>query len=514
MDKAITLGLIILGIVFTLALVIAMAMVFPDRFSNIMPDRLEYGDKKAEWGKDEGSNTNEKSDSTDDNVDISDSGDMEEKDAEVIDTESDEEDVIDLVQDGKYNEAIEKAKNNDREYLTEVERISNAQLLGVQNSISGAFSDLKKTYEENKSSAVVTGCMMGGHYYVGNVDEAVELADKAIDRLDEDDSDPNKRIVLINYSRIKCDIGEAEHAINVLSERVENMSEPYEVSLVYEEIAEAFTHKNEYKNIDVKSIKELSMKYDKNNSSKRFKIAYNYDEESISLGHYNEIIKRGDGNSMTLNNAGVSADNLNLPGKSVRYYKKSKEEGNTLAVANIAKKLINEGFFHKAEEMLSKARNKDEHHENVDSMLGKMSSHKNDEDEVFNEIIDNFGILAKWRSEYGKSILRDDIKYEKMLGTYKANVIPMMNFKNTVELTDGGNEDLNINMGSDKNIKLTRQGRGVRVKFYNDDYYHRSDKKGRGVLVYKNESLLGYFYYDKKDSSILENVQEWRLHKV
>ena len=58
---------------------------------------------------------------------------------------------------------------------------------------------------------------------------------------------------------------------------------------------------------------------------------------------------------MALNNLGVQYETLKMPGKCVESYYKSADHKETLAMANLAQKYLDQGFVNNAKELIDKA---------------------------------------------------------------------------------------------------------------------------------------------------------------
>jgi tetratricopeptide (TPR) repeat protein len=106
----------------------------------------------------------------------------------------------------------------------------------------------------------------------------------------------------------------------------------------------------------------------------RFELAYKYSQlkyADLSLYHYLQI-PAGKRNPVTWNNIGVAFQNASLPGKSIEAYRTAAAEGETLAMSNIAYKLMNAGFFEDADAELQKALKLENYHRNVPDALAQL----------------------------------------------------------------------------------------------------------------------------------------------
>ena len=104
---------------------------------------------------------------------------------------------------------------------------------------------------------------------------------------------------------------------------------------------------------------EKTLSLDPSNNSLRFDLARKYsdmDKAALSLYHY-KILTKNNPDSANLNNQGVAYSELKeLPAKEANSYKKASEKGSTIAMGNLAQKLLNEGFLEEANEKIKKAR--------------------------------------------------------------------------------------------------------------------------------------------------------------
>lgn len=135
--------------------------------------------------------------------------------------------------------------------------------------------------------------------------------------------------------------------------------------------------------------KALELKPD--NVEIRFSIAYQYSElgnEEKALFYYRTYSDNKDG-AGALNNLGVVYEGLKMPIKAVHYYKKSIEKKESLAMANLANKYINEGFIEEAKKLLNEALKCDEPHANVAKAFSRIQLLQEEEEKKEKEIIDS-----------------------------------------------------------------------------------------------------------------------------
>lgn len=126
-------------------------------------------------------------------------------------------------------------------------------------------------------------------------------------------------------------------------------------------------------------------------SNLRFKLAYAHSDkgrENLALLHYLKIPYQSR-SAVAWNNLGVSHSALNLDALSIEAYRKSEEMGETLAMSNLARKLMGAGFLVEAEELCMRAMAIKEHHKNVDDALYQIKQKKEDEDKEKEKILDS-----------------------------------------------------------------------------------------------------------------------------
>lgn len=126
---------------------------------------------------------------------------------------------------------------------------------------------------------------------------------------------------------------------------------------------------------------EVLLKDSPDNSSLRFDLAHGYSEsgrDELAVVHY-EGIPPAQRSTGAWNNLGVSYSHLAAPGLAIESYRLSSEKGGTIALGNMARKLISAGFFKEARDLIERALAMPDHDENVDEMLPKIAEAKDAE---------------------------------------------------------------------------------------------------------------------------------------
>ena len=152
----------------------------------------------------------------------------------------------------------------------------------------------------------------------------------------------------------------------------------------------------------------LQIKPDDNDS--RFNLAYKYGEvklHDVSLFHYLKIPEKDRGANMW-NNLGAEFDYCDLPNKSTLAYKKAEELKSTIAMSNLANKLIKVGFLKEAEEICSRAIKYQDYHKNVIDSISSIRNVPEQEEEKEKPILKRVKPLSDFYREYGYASLQSE----------------------------------------------------------------------------------------------------------
>jgi hypothetical protein len=97
---------------------------------------------------------------------------------------------------------------------------------------------------------------------------------------------------------------------------------------------------------------------------------------------------------------------LGLPISSIAAYRKSEEKGETLAMSNIAAKLVDAGFLPEAEKILKSALAVEDHHKNVDSGLASAKSAAESEGEEESKIFGGAKAVSDFYRAFGRAFVK------------------------------------------------------------------------------------------------------------
>lgn len=148
----------------------------------------------------------------------------------------------------------------------------------------------------------------------------------------------------------------------------------------------------------------------------RFALAYKYSEQgsdALAAMHYARIAY-AERTAVTWNNLGVAFARMGLQAKSVDAYRKSEEMGETLAMSNLANKLIETGFLSEAQKICDEALRLKEVNKNVGSTLGRLKEVPEEEEKKKSEALEKVRPISEFYKEFGRAVV---LPMPKMLAT-------------------------------------------------------------------------------------------------
>ena len=137
----------------------------------------------------------------------------------------------------------------------------------------------------------------------------------------------------------------------------------------------------------------------------RFQLAYKYSNMgryALALYHY-KILANEAPDGLNLNNLGVAYAELGLPARAVTAYKRAANFDETLAMANLAYKFIQEGFLDEANDLIERALPIKDRHQNIASALAKISDVKQEEEAREQEILKGIDEERKFRLGFAEA---------------------------------------------------------------------------------------------------------------
>jgi len=159
------------------------------------------------------------------------------------------------------------------------------------------------------------------------------------------------------------------------------------------------------------SLSEAYLELCPNEHDVRFSTAFKYydiGESDLSLYHYKKLSKHRP-NETVFNNLGVAYSNLGLPAKSVKAYRNSSDQGGTLAMSNLAHKLINEGFLNEAETICNEATQIKDFDKNIGGAISQIKGVQEEEKLKEKVILEKIEPKRDFYSNFGKACLEEQI---------------------------------------------------------------------------------------------------------
>ncbi|WP_273974588.1 tetratricopeptide repeat protein [Serratia ureilytica] len=158
---------------------------------------------------------------------------------------------------------------------------------------------------------------------------------------------------------------------------------------------------------------DKALEYQPNDKDVMFKSAYEASTinlKAIELSNYDTLVSVDKEYSMAMNNFGASAHDVGLITIAVDYYIKSGELGNTLSMANLGNKLLNEGFINKADELAQKAIAIGNPHKNIYNLLKNIKEKREEDMKKWKEIKSKSFEKQKKIRNYTAAIYKEDEK--------------------------------------------------------------------------------------------------------
>jgi thioredoxin-like negative regulator of GroEL len=143
----------------------------------------------------------------------------------------------------------------------------------------------------------------------------------------------------------------------------------------------------------------------------RFELAHKYSERgynALALYHYLKI-PSGSRSDSAWNNIGVAAQQLQLPAFSVEAYRRSKAEGGTLAVSNLAYKFIAAGFLDEAEVTCKEAMKSPYYDRRVAAAVGSIDEIKKTEGESRKTLLEGAEKQRRFLADLGTAMTVADV---------------------------------------------------------------------------------------------------------
>jgi tetratricopeptide (TPR) repeat protein len=155
---------------------------------------------------------------------------------------------------------------------------------------------------------------------------------------------------------------------------------------------------------------ERAVSIDPSDIETRFSLGYKYSQtgnNDLALFRYLRIPPE-ERSSTTWNNLGVAFANLSLPARSVDAYRKAEQMGDTLAMSNIAERLITVGFLPEAQQECEDALKRDGYDNSVVATLATVKGIPSTEDDAETEILKKIKPVSEFYVRAGRAMTRSE----------------------------------------------------------------------------------------------------------
>jgi tetratricopeptide (TPR) repeat protein len=204
-------------------------------------------------------------------------------------------------------------------------------------------------------------------------------------------------------ARLLADGGQAEKAERELKGALADMEDPDARSKIWRALAKTYDARRQYfkKALALQEARQ----HEPNDADLCFEIAWalsqseREDVRPLAIFFYRLAVYLEPKHQWALNNLGWEFSKANLRVEAARYYKKAAALGNTLAMANLAGMKQWAGFVDEAEELLKKAQEQEDVHDNVAGVMVDVSRKRTEQSAKAKELDELGGRLAEFCSE-------------------------------------------------------------------------------------------------------------------
>jgi tetratricopeptide (TPR) repeat protein len=154
------------------------------------------------------------------------------------------------------------------------------------------------------------------------------------------------------------------------------------------------------------ALMERIVEIDPDDNGTRFNVAYKHSERGnndLALFHYLKIPQLAR-DAAAWNNLGVSFQHIGLPASSVGAHRRAELLGNTLAMSNLAQKLMSAGFLSEARELCESALKIEDCHQNAASTLAEVKGIPDEENKKQAQALEKARPISEFYRECGRAM--------------------------------------------------------------------------------------------------------------
>lgn len=304
-----------------------------------------------------------------------------------------------------------------------------------------AFEKLQKLFQENKDNPRVIKQLAHSYKEMREFKKAKDQFLLAAEKYDVNDAEKKSGLVDAHVQAAWClaDDDDLNDALVLLKKLLSNPDFQDSKAQIFKGMAEISKDKDDIERLFIYA--EAALDVDPSDTDLRFTLAYAYSQKKdkkLSLLHYKKLTGTTS-HRMALNNLGVQYDALKLSYKCIQSYYESAGQNETLAMANLAQKYLNEGFIKDARELVDRANKLSNEGVKVDYRVGKAQERINDlatkENKKEKEVLLEAEKEQKFRVDYSNAFCSETtVTKDNIEGTWKT---PWGNLKLAFDDTAG-----------------------------------------------------------------------------
>ena len=281
---------------------------------------------------------------------------------------------------------------------------------------SGALAKLRELASHTSTKVSVLRWLARCYWSTKDHSKAREVYIEARDSADE-----------INAAQLTCDIadcwakeGNPDQGLEEVIIKLREVERADAKSYLYKSMASMYQTKGSER---MRAIAlEKALEFAPNDKEIRFRAAHAQSEaklSAVSITNYDTLLTLEPKEAGTLNNLGVECRKLNLFFESVAYYKKAADEGNTLAMSNLADLLMDMGFYKEADDGLSRASRLPNPNERVAWVKAQLEKKRREEREKWSNVIEVGNRQQQFLREFAQASIEETTE-DPFLGPWRS----------------------------------------------------------------------------------------------
>jgi tetratricopeptide (TPR) repeat protein len=386
---------------------------------------------------------------------------------------------------------VEAAESTETEFA---ELIAMGQYFAWDAGTARALTDLEQTILQNPESSGARLWLSLAYSQSERIEEAIQHARSSLSL-----AKSSKQMASSSHAlaRHLATVGNLAGALEVLQKVMKQVPAGPVRAGIAAALADIYAKQSPPDSEAAAAFYEMALRDSPGDNDLRFKVAYWYGDITMysnAFTHYREILRRAPTYGSVLNNLGVAAKHLNMPSKSIEYYRQAQANGESLPCANLASLYLGAGFVSDAQRELDRGRTMEEPHGNVFSAMGDIARLQEHEDKIFSSLDSTAAEWRKFSVNVATALLDTDLSAD-LSGFY--NGLP-----SNLQLIVGREGEATgtfFYYGRMARLVGRLTGRCLRFTWetlppgQDDGFSLLATYTGHGLLISENDSLRGYF---------------------